>query len=63
MLGLLGLNKITTYIIAAIFVIGLITTTYYIWKKNIEHAALMDFNRQQMEKNAKDQALFLQKQH
>ena len=62
MLGLLGLNKITLYIAGAVFLLGAATTTYYVWKRNIEHAALLEFNRQQMEQTAKDQAEFIRKQ-
>ena len=57
-----GLNKITIYIVGCILLAGAITTTYYVWKRGIEQAALMDFNRQQLEQNARDQAEFINRQ-
>lgn len=57
-----GLNKITLYIFAAVFLFGAATTTYYVWKRNIEHAALLEFNRAQMEQNARDQQEFMRRQ-
>jgi len=62
MLGLLGLNKITLYIAGAVFLFGAATTTYYVWKRNIQHQALLEFNQKQMEQNAKDQAEFIRQQ-
>jgi hypothetical protein len=62
MLGIFGLNKIATYAISATLFVGVVTTSYYVWKRNIEHAALLEFNRQQMEQTAKDQAEFIRKQ-
>lgn len=57
-----GLSKITIYVIGCIFLVGAVTTTYYVWKRDVEQAALMDFNRQQLEQNARDQAEFIRKQ-
>lgn len=57
-----GFSKISIYVFIAIASIGAITTTYYVWKRSIEHAALLEFNRQQMEQTAKDQAEFIRKQ-
>jgi hypothetical protein len=57
-----GLSKIAIYLLIALFSLGGITTTYYVWKRNIEHAALLEFNRQQTEQTAKDQAEFIHKQ-
>lgn len=57
-----GLSKITVYIFIALFSMGAVTTTYYVWKRNIQHAALLEFNRQQMEQTQKDQAEFMRRQ-
>lgn len=57
-----GLSKLAIYLIIALFSVGAITTTYYVWKRNIQHAELMEFNRQQMEKIQKDQTEFMQRQ-
>lgn len=57
-----GLSKITLYLLIAVFSVGGITTTYYVWKRNIQHQALLEFNQRQMEQNAKDQAEFVRKQ-
>lgn len=57
-----GLSKIAIYLLIALFSMGAVTTTYYVWKRNIQHAALLEFNRQQMEQNQKDQAEFIRRQ-
>jgi len=57
-----GLSKITVYLFIAIFSIGAITTTYYVWKHNIRQQALVEFNMQQLEQAAKDQAEFIRQQ-
>lgn len=57
-----GLSKIAIYLLIALFSMGAITTTYYVWKRNIQHAALMEFNRQQLEQTQKDQAEFIRRQ-
>jgi len=57
-----GLSKITLYLLIAVFSVGGITTTYYVWKRNIQHQALLEFNQKQMEQNAKDQAEFIRQQ-
>jgi len=57
-----GLSKITVYVFIALFSLGTITTTYYVWKRNIQREALLEFNRAQMEQNAKDQAEFMRQQ-
>lgn len=57
-----GLSKITIYLLIAVVSMGGITTTYYVWKRNIQHQALLEFNQKQMEQNAKDQAEFIRQQ-
>lgn len=57
-----GLDRITIYIIGALFLVGAMTTTYYVWKRGVEQAAMMEFNRQQLEQNARDQAEFMRRQ-
>lgn len=62
MINLLGLNKYIVYIIGVVAIVGVLATTYYVWKHGIEQAALLDFNRQQLEQTVKDQAEFLRRQ-
>ncbi len=57
-----GLNKLTVYLLVALFAAGAVTTTYYVWKRNIEQQALLDFNRQQLEQTAREQAEFARQQ-
>ena len=37
------------------FILGLVTTAYYSWKRSIEQAALLEFNQKQIEQTIKDQ--------
>jgi len=55
-------NKLVIYAVVATLLIGAMTTTYYVWKRGVERAALADFNRQQLEQNARDQAEFIRRQ-
>jgi Flp pilus assembly protein TadB len=57
-----GLSKLAIYLIIALFSLGAVTTTYYVWKRNIQHQALLEFNRQQMEQTQKDQAELMRRQ-
>jgi hypothetical protein len=57
-----GLSKIAIYLIIALFSMGAVTTTYYVWKRNIQHQALLEFNKAQMEQTAKDQAEYARQQ-
>ena len=57
-----GLNKIALYLIIATFLSGALGTAYYVWKKNIEHAALLEFNQKQMQQTLKDQQKFIEQQ-
>jgi hypothetical protein len=57
-----GLSKITVYLFIAVLSVGAITTTYFVWKHNIRQQALAEFNMQQMEQTAKDQAEFMRQQ-
>jgi hypothetical protein len=57
-----GLNKIALYLIIATFLSGALGSAYYVWKKNIEHAALLEFNKAQMEQTLKDQQKFIEQQ-
>jgi Tfp pilus assembly protein PilE len=61
-LSLLGLNRLWLYMALAVMAIGAVTTTYYVWKSSIERAALMEFNRAQLEQSRKDQEEFLRRQ-
>lgn len=62
MLGLLGLNKVVAYAIGAVLLLGAVGTTYYVWKRGVENAALMEYNQRQLEQNARDQAEFMRRQ-
>ncbi len=55
-------NKLIIYAVAAALSLAAITATYYVWKHNVEQAAVMEFNRQQLEQNARDQAEFIRRQ-
>lgn len=55
-------NKLVIYAVVATLLIGAMTTTYYVWKRGVEQAALMEFNRLQLEQNARDQAEFIRRQ-
>jgi len=57
-----GLDRVTIYIVGALLLAGTVTTTYYVWKRGVEQAAMMEFNRQQLEQNARDQAEFIRRQ-
>lgn len=57
-----GLDRVTIYIVGALLLTGTVTTTYYVWKRGVEQAAMMEFNRQQLEQNARDQAEFIRRQ-
>lgn len=57
-----GLDRITLYVVGAVLLAGTVTATYYVWKHGVEQAALMDFNRRQLEQNARDQAEFIRRQ-
>ena len=59
---MLGLNKVTFFIIVSMMVVGSLTATYYSWKGSIEKQALLEFNQKQIEQNLKDQKDFLAKQ-
>ena len=55
-------NKLVIYAVVATLLIGAMTTTYYVWKRGVEQAALMEYNRLQLEQNARDQAEFIRRQ-
>lgn len=57
-----GLNKITLYVIGALIIASAITGTYIVWKNGIEQAAVLEFNRQQLEQNVRDQAEYIRRQ-
>lgn len=62
MLQLLGINKIAAYAIGGALLIGVVGTTYYVWKRGVESAALMEYNQRQLEQNARDQSEFMRRQ-
>lgn len=55
-------NKLIIYAATAVISLAAITATYYVWKHNVEQAAVMEFNKQQLEQNARDQAEFIRRQ-
>jgi hypothetical protein len=62
MFSFLGLNKLTLYLLTGLVSIAAVTTTYFVWKHNIEYQAKLEFNQRQLEQTAKEQAEFIQKQ-
>lgn len=56
-----GLGRIQLYIIAGVFVFGVLTTGYYQWRKGIEREALLEYNQKQLEQTIADQADFKRK--
>lgn len=50
-----GLGRIQLYIIAGVFIFGLLNAGYYSWRRGIEHEALLEYNQHQIEQNVKDQ--------
>jgi uncharacterized protein HemX len=57
-----GLNKLTLYLLIGLFSVGAAATTYYVWKRNIQNQARLEFNQKQLEQTAKEQAEFIRKQ-
>jgi len=55
-------SKLGLYIFIGVFLLGTVGTTYYQWKKNVEHEALLEFNQKQIEQNLSDQKEFARKQ-
>jgi uncharacterized protein YoxC len=55
-LALFG-NKYAMYAMAALALVGI----YFIWKHNVEQAALMEYNQKQLEQVIHDQQVFQQK--
>ena len=62
MLSLLGLDKKMIYIGAALLVIMFLVTGYYIWKRDVEYRALMQYNMNQMQQIVRDQQEFTRQQ-
>jgi len=62
MFSFFGLDKLAMYIFIGIALGGAVRTTYVIWKRNIEHQALVEFNQRQMEQAEKDRRDFEQRQ-
>lgn len=60
--AMFGLDKIVVYVFIALFSVGAITATYFVWKHNVRQQALVEFNMQQMEQTVKDQAEFMRQQ-
>lgn len=62
MLGLLSGNKLIIYIFIGVTLFGSAISLYYLWKRDVERQALLEFNQKQMEQNLKDQQEFLRNQ-
>jgi len=58
MLGLFSGSKLIIYIFIGATLLG----SYYIWKRDIQRQALLEFNQKQMEQSLKDQQEFLKTQ-
>lgn len=50
--------SLKVYLFIGIALVGTSSVAYYGWKKNIEHQALLEFNRKQIEQAARDQEEF-----
>ena len=61
-LSLLGINRLWIYLGLAAFALTAALTTYYVWKSSVERAALLEFNRAQLEKTVRDQEEFRRRQ-
>jgi len=62
MLGLLSGNKLIIYIFIGVILFGSAISLYYLWKRDVERQALLEFNQKQMEQSLKDQQEFLRNQ-
>lgn len=62
MFSFFGLDKLAMYAILVVALAGAVGTTYVIWKRNIEHQALIEFNQRQMEQAEKDRQDFERRQ-
>jgi len=62
MLSLLSLDKKMIYVGAALLVIMFLVTGYYIWKRDVEYRALMQYNMNQMQQIVRDQQEFTRQQ-
>jgi Tfp pilus assembly protein PilN len=49
-------GRLQLYIIAGIFLFGVLTAGYYSWRSGIEREALLEYNQQQLEQSIKDKA-------
>lgn len=54
-----GYNKYVVYGVLAAIAAAVIGTYIYMWRANIRHEALLEFNTKQMERVLKDQEAFL----
>jgi uncharacterized protein HemX len=54
-------GKIPLYLSIGAFVIGLLTTVYFGWKRQVEQQALLEFNQRQLEQVIRDQQQFVEK--
>jgi len=57
-----GLNKITLYILSGVIACIVLTSAYYIWKRDIEYRAMLEYNQAQLEQSNRDQQAFIQRQ-
>lgn len=55
MLAFLGLNKYMTYIIIGVVILSIVTGCYFLWKHNVEQAARMQYNVEQLEATIREQ--------
>ncbi len=46
----------------AVMAIGAVITAYYVWKSSVERAALLEFNRAQLEQTIREQEEFRRRQ-
>lgn len=62
LLSLIGVNKLVGEIIGGIAILGLIMTTYLVWKHDIQHQALLEASNLQLQQVIRDQKDYQDKQ-
>jgi len=55
-------SKLIIYIFIGVTLFGSTIGLYYLWKRDVERQALLEFNQRQMEQSLKDQQEFLKNQ-
>ena len=53
-------GSLQLYIVAGVFLFGILTAGYYSWRNGIERQALLEYNQHQLEQSIKDQEVMRQ---